>query len=225
MSEQQTTQTNSNNNGGNKPSFRYGNGSQRPKPKFTQNRDSQSNRDSLSRNMIHDNREPKVSTKSFENIFCDRVSWAARHTGAPKHAEGFMFFSCDAASLDVNDPNKAASYKRPWMGKPVILTNEQMEHILNYLGISDNELSRDKRDKSSVKPDDNQRSNPSPRRRGKRGGKRPMNQRANDDSKSSDIKSEDNKFTSSMEADVNSQSVDLPSTDQFCDDDPDHYTP
>ena len=147
MSEQQNN-NNSNTNDSKKQSFKFtGRGPQPPAPKGPK-------REVREFHEFRDSHIARPPPKSFEDMFHDRVSWAARHSGSPKHAEGFMFFSCDATSLDVNNPEKAAGYKRPWMGRPVVLTSEQMEHILNYLGISDNELSRERREKPNQKKGD-----------------------------------------------------------------------
>lgn len=80
-----------------------------------------------------DNHPPK---RNFFTIFSSRVYGASKAANCPQHIEGFVFFKSDAQSLDPKNPERALHYNAPRLGSAVVLTQEQMDYICQYLGLT-----------------------------------------------------------------------------------------
>ena len=81
----------------------------------------------------NDTQPPK---RNFFTIFSSRVYGASKAASCPQHVEGFVFFKSDAQSLDPKNPERALHYNAPRLGSAVVLTQEQMDHICQYLGLT-----------------------------------------------------------------------------------------
>lgn len=76
---------------------------------------------------------PRHPKSSFSTVFYNRVRSAAKDAGSPTSARGIVLFKVDAKTTDPSDPNKTKYYSMARLGNAFVVTDEQLEKILNIL--------------------------------------------------------------------------------------------
>ena len=99
-------------------------------------------------------KEDQPPKRNFTTVFSSRVYGASKTMNCPHHVEGFVFFKADAQALDPNNPERALRYNLPRIGNAVVLSQEQMNYICEYLKLTTNSL--ESKDQPEEQPEDQQ---------------------------------------------------------------------
>lgn len=76
---------------------------------------------------FHDDRKMSVG------LFNSTIWKCLRKNNSPAHAEGFVFFKCDAIAVDAKNPTVGVKFETPVLGCAILLDEEQMKYICDYL--------------------------------------------------------------------------------------------